>query len=218
MKNKKWISVILLISCFFIVGEVWSQDSYRMGTVNLTLTEKENSVFATGFSGFSLDNHFVWCGSAIRAIEDGKYYLFYSAMDAGPQYPMFGEAWILGSKIGVAVSNSPYGGYRNIGFIYNKDGYRPDTSSWDAQTTSNTHIKWFNGKYYLYYCGSVDPGEDAVIKGKLTRSQRIQQNQKLGVICFNTIKEFLDGKYTLSQDICHAHTAEPHGSYSGKGR
>lgn len=188
----------MLLICFFVV-EARGQNRYEAEAVDLSLISKDHSVFATGFSGFSLDNHFVWCGSAIRAIEDGKYYLFYSAMNAGPQYPAFGEAWLLGSKIGVAVSDSPYGGYRNIGFVYNKDGYAPDISAWDAQTVSNTHIKRFDGKYYLYYCGSVDPGESAFIKGELSRSQRIQQNQKLGVLCFNTIRELLDGKYT-----CHA--------------
>ena len=197
MKNKNWI-LYLLLTCI-LVTKVHGQNNYEAGTVDLTLVKKDNSVFVTGFSGFSVDNHFVWCGSAIRAAEDGKYYLFYSAMNAGPQYPAFGEAWLLGSKIGVAVSNSPYGGYRNIGFVYNKDGYAYDTSTWDAQTTSNTHIKRFNGKYYLYYCGSADPGENAFIKGKLSKSQRIQQNQKLGVLCFNTIKELLEGKYTCNE-------------------
>lgn len=190
--------IYMLWLCFFVMG-VQGQNRYEAEAVDLTLTPKGNSVFANGFSGFSLDNHFVWCGSAIRAVEDGKYYLFYSAMDAGPQSPAFVEAWLLGSKIGVAVSDSPFGGYRNIGFVYNKDGYAPDTSTWDAQTTSNTHIKRFNGKYYLYYCGSVDPGEGAFIKGELNRSQRIQQNQKLGVLCFNTIEELLAGKYTCNE-------------------
>jgi hypothetical protein len=190
--------IYMLWLCFFVMG-VQGQNRYEAEAVDLTLTPKGNSVFANGFSGFSLDNHFVWCGSAIRAVEDGKYYLFYSAMDAGPQFPAFVEAWLLGSKIGVAVSDSPFGGYRNIGFVYNKDGYAPDTSTWDAQTTSNTHIKRFNGKYYLYYCGSVDPGEGAFIKGELNRSQRIQQNQKLGVLCFNTIEELLAGKYTCNE-------------------
>lgn len=72
-------------------------------------------------------------------------------------------------------------------------------SSWDAQTVSNTHIKRFNGKYYLYYCGSVDPGENARIKGTLSKRGRIQQNQKLGVLCFNSIKDLLEGKYTCNE-------------------
>ena len=120
-------------------------------------------------------------------------------MESGTGHPPFVDAWLLGSKIGVAVSDSPYGGYKNIGFVYNKDGYTPDRSSWDAQTVSNTHIKRFNGKYYLYYCGSVDPGENARIKGTLSKRDRIQQNQKLGVLCFNSIKELLEGKYTCNE-------------------
>ena len=177
----------------------WGQSVYQAGSVDLTITRQGESEFASGFSGFSLDGHFVWCGSAIRTKEDGKYYLFYSAMESGQSNPKFVDAWLLGSKIGVAVSDSPYGGYRNLGFVYNKDGYRPDRSSWDSQTASNTHVKWFDGKYYLYYCGSTDPGEGARIKGKLSQRDRIQQNQKLGVICFNSIRELLDGKYSCNE-------------------
>lgn len=66
----------------------------------------------SGFSAFSLKNRFIWCGSAIQAEEDGKYYLFYSAMKSGPKYPRFIDAWLLGSMIGVAVSYSPYGDIR----------------------------------------------------------------------------------------------------------
>ena len=179
--------------------EDWSQHTYQAGPVDMEVVQRGDSEFPVGFSAFSLEDHFVWCGSAIRAEEDGRYYLFYSAMESGTGHPPFVDAWLLGSKIGVAVSDSPYGGYKNIGFVYNKDGYTPDRSSWDAQTVSNTHIKRFNGKYYLYYCGSVDPGENARIKGTLSKRDRIQQNQKLGVLCFNSIKELLEGKYTCNE-------------------
>lgn len=179
--------------------EDWLQRSYQAGPVDMEVVQRGDSEFPVGFSAFSLESHFVWCGSAIRAEEDGRYYLFYSAMESGTGHPPFVDAWLLGSKIGVAVSDSPYGGYKNIGFVYNKDGYTPDRSSWDAQTVSNTHIKRFNGKYYLYYCGSVDPGENARIKGTLSKRDRIQQNQKLGVLCFNSIKELLEGKYTCNE-------------------
>lgn len=179
--------------------EDWSQRSYQAGPVDMEVVQRGDSEFPVGFSAFSLEDHFVWCGSAIRAEEDGRYYLFYSAMESGTGHPPFVDAWLLGSKIGVAVSDSPYGGYKNIGFVYNKDGYTPDWSLWDAQTVSNTHIKRFNGKYYLYYCGSVDPGENARIKGTLSKRDRIQQNQKLGVLCFNSIKDLLEGKYTCNE-------------------
>lgn len=177
----------------------WAQHSWQAGAVNIDIIDRGDSKFPSGFSAFSLKNHFVWCGSAIRAEEDGKYYLFYSAMESGPEKPEFIDAWLLGSMIGVAVSDSPYGGYKDIGIIYNKDGYRPDNSSWDAQMAHNPHIKRYNGKYYLYYCGTADPGEKAFVKGKLSRRDRLQQNQKLGVLCFNSIKELLEGKFTCNE-------------------
>lgn len=194
---KKRLAIVCLSLLCMTQG--WSQHTYQAGPVDMEVVQRGDSEFPVGFSAFSLEGHFVWCGSAIRAEEDGRYYLFYSAMESGPGQPPFVDAWLLGSKIGVAVSDSPYGGYKNIGFVYNKDGYTPDRSSWDAQTVSNTHIKRFNGKYYLYYCGSVDPGEDARIKGTLSKRDRIQQNQKLGVLCFNSIKELLEGKYTCNE-------------------
>lgn len=177
----------------------WAQHSWQAGAVNIDIIDRGDSKFPSGFSAFSLKNHFVWCGSAIRAEEDGKYYLFYSAMESGPEKPEFIDAWLLGSMIGVAVSDSPYGGYKDIGIIYNKDGYRPDNSSWDAQMAHNPHIKRYNGKYYLYYCGTTDPGEKAFVKGKLSRRDRLQQNQKLGVLCFHSIKELLEGKFTCNE-------------------
>ena len=194
---RKVILLFCLLSVSFLPGR--GQKAYKAGKVDLEVIERGDSKFPKGFSAFSLDNHFVWCGSAIQAKEDGKYYLFYSAMESGPDKPAFVDSWLLGAKIGVAVSDSPYGGYKNVGFVYNKDGFRPDYSSWDAQTVSNTHIKYFDGKYYLYYCGSVDLGENARVKGKLSSRNRIQQNQKLGVLCFKSIKELLAGKYTCNE-------------------
>ena len=120
-------------------------------------------------------------------------------MESGPEHPRFIDAWLLGSMIGVAVSDSPYGGYKDIGIVYNKDGYRPDNCSWDAQSVHNPHIKRYNGKYYLYYCATVDPGENAHVKGQLSRRDRLQQNQKLGVLCFNSIKELLEGKFSCNE-------------------
>lgn len=191
--------ILFTISLLF-VHLTYSQPNYRAGQVDLKMEKKGQSTFGIGYSGFSVPEHFVWCGSAIQAKEDGKYYLFYSAMQSGTQFPIFADAWLLGSKIGVAVSDSPYGGFKNLGFVYNTDGYNPDSSSWDAQTVSNTHVKYFNGKYYLYYCGSHDPGEDAPVKGTVNRRNRIQQNQKLGVLCFETIKDLMAGNFTCNEE------------------
>ena len=184
---KKYSVGSLLISLLGVGMPSMAQPAYQAKAVQVELAEKEGAIFAEGFSAFTLPDHFVWCGSAIRSRENGRYYLFYSALNSGPEYAGFGDAWVLGSKIGVAVSDSPYGGYQQIGFVYNQDGYEPDRSSWDAQTTSNTHIRYFDGKYYLYYCGSVEPNEDEYVKGDVNRRNLIQQNHKIGVLCFNTI-------------------------------
>lgn len=178
---------------------VQAQHSWKAAPADLTVTRIGESDFATGPAAFTVKDHFVWCGSAIQAKEDGKYYLFYSAFGSGEQHPPFVDAWLLGSMIGVAVSDSPYGNYRDLGIVYNKDGYRPDTRSWDAQYAHNPHIKYFDGKYYLYYCGSADPGEEAPVKGKVSRRDRIQQSQMIGVICFNTVKELLEGKFSCNE-------------------
>ena len=191
----------MLFVCFVFLAllQGWAQHTWQTGPVNLELIQRGDSEFPSGFSAFSLKSHFIWCGSAIQAEEDGKYYLFYSAMESGPEHPRFIDAWLLGSMIGVAVSDSPYGGYKDIGIVYNKDGYRPDNCSWDAQSVHNPHIKRYNGKYYLYYCATVDPGENAHVKGQLSRRDRLQQNQKLGVLCFNSIKELLEGKFSCNE-------------------
>lgn len=101
--------------------------------------------------------------------------------------------------IGVAVSDSPYGGFKDLGVVCNRDGYAPDSRTWDGQYMHNPHIQKFNGKYYLYYTGSNDPGESAPVKGTLSRRDRIQQNQKIGVISFNTVADFIKGNYQRSE-------------------
>ena len=191
----------ILIFCVALLSwkSNYAHKRYKGKAVDLQIEKWDNSEMAVGYSAFSIKDKFVWCGSAIRSKEDGKYYLFYSAMDSGENCPPFIDSWVLGSKIGVAVSDSPYGGYKDLGILYNKDAYIPDNSSWDAQTVHNPHIKYFNGKYYLYYIGAVDPGANAYVKGHLNRRDRIQQNLKLGVICFETIEDFLTGKVSCNE-------------------
>lgn len=196
MSKVNLIRLLCVIMMYLKCAFIYSQGHFQTGKVDLNIVNKGTSLFAEGFSVFSVDNHFVWCGSAIRSVEDGKYYLFYSAFESGNKAPSFVDAWVLGSKIGVAVSDSPYGGYRQLGFVYNQDGYSPDNSSWDAQTVHNPHVKRYGDKYYLYYIGSVDLGENACIKGKINRRDRIQQNFQIGVLSFHTIQDLLKGNFT----------------------
>lgn len=169
---------------------------YEPCPVDLTIVQKETGRFATGPSALSLDGHFMWGGSVIRET-NGKYYLIYSAPEAG-KYP-FGNAWVLGSKMGIAVSDRPDGGFRHLKFFYNADGFAPDTSSWDAQTVMNPHIRRFNDKYYLYYVGSMDPGNRNIKSptGTLDLRSRIQQSLKIGVMEFDSFEKLLAGDFTV---------------------
>jgi hypothetical protein len=75
--------------------------------------------------------------------------------------------------------------------------YDGDTLAWDAQMVHNPHIKRFNGKYYLYYIGSRDPGVQP--KGStgegLDKRSRVQQSQCTGVIEFDSFHELLAGTF-----------------------
>ncbi len=85
---------ILFVCCVFLaLLQGKAQQTWQAGPVDLEFVQRGNSEFPSGFSAFSLKNHFIWCGSAIQAEEDGKYYLFYSAMESGPEYPRFIDDW-----------------------------------------------------------------------------------------------------------------------------
>ena len=105
------IGVVLLCRCTCMAQQ------FKAGKVQLSVVQQQGLRKGKGFSAFGLDNHFVWGASVIRAKEDGRYYLFYAAMEAGPDCPKFNDAWTMGSKIGVAVSENPEGGFRNLGFV-----------------------------------------------------------------------------------------------------
>ncbi|WP_199676318.1 MULTISPECIES: glycoside hydrolase family protein [Parabacteroides] len=191
------------IGCFsFLAGcrqSGMSFCNYEALPVNVELVKKGDSRFVKGPSAFGIEDCFVWGASVLKAEEDGKYYMVYSAQEAGV-YP-FGNAWVLGSKLGLAVSDRPDGGFKQLGFFLNRDGYAPDASSWDAQTLVNPHLRRFGNKYYLYYVGSKDPGDVPVKSktGKLDRRSRIQQMQQIGVIEFDSFGDLLNGKFVKSE-------------------
>ncbi len=120
-------------------------------------------------------------------------------MKSGPKYPRFIDAWLLGSMIRSSCIRLSLWGYKDIGIVYNKDGYRPDSCSWDAQSV---HIRISKDITENTICIIVlrwIHGGNAHVKGKLSRRDRLQQNQKLGVLCFNSIKELLEGKFSCNE-------------------
>jgi hypothetical protein len=142
-------------------------------------------------------DHFVWGGSVVKGY-DGKYHMLYSTWESDDSVPVFRNSWVLHSKIAYAVSDYPDRGFVFQKIVLTGRAIEGDSAAWDAQMVHNPHLKKFNGKYYLYYIGSVDPGEQAKgSKGEnVDLRNRVQQNQKTGVIEFNTFYDLMTGRFT----------------------
>lgn len=198
MVNRNIQFLLFLSTLLVIYGCEEPQYYYQAQPVDLLVLNKDGKTIVSGSSALQLPDTFVWGGSPIQ-IED-KYYLFFSAWESGPNIPQFSESWLTNSKIGVAVSNTPDGNFQSLGIVLKGRNAAGDSSAWDAQTAHNPLIKTFNGKYYLYYVSSVDPGiQPTGSPGEsLNKRNRLQQNQKIGVVEFNSIEDLLAGNFTRS--------------------
>ncbi len=198
-----------LFLCLFIIimcgCSTNNEIEINVQPIDAQLSTKGSSRILTGPSVFQLNDHFVWGGSPIKG-QDGRFYMIYSAFEKDVY--KFTTAWISGSKLGLAVSDYPDHDFKSLGFVYNKDGYSPDISSWDAQCAHNPHIKRFNNKYYLYHIGTSDP-QNVNFKSSvdsIDRRSRLQQSQCIGVIEFDSFQQLLDGKFKQSKCILKPRT------------
>lgn len=186
-------SILLAAALCAAVYSPAHAQAYRVAAepAEITVEHRDGHAVVSGAGAFQVPGHFVWGASAIQG-DDDRYYLIYSAPPTGV-YP-FDPAWVLGSKMGVAVSDRPDGGFRNLGFFLNQDGLRSDHSAWDAQTVMNPHVRKFGDKYYLYYVGGGELGADHT----LTLRERIQQSLRIGVIAFDSFADLVAGKFERS--------------------
>ena len=168
---------------------------YQAQSVDISVVNENGRIRVSGSSVFQIADSFVWCGSPIQ-IKD-KYYLFFSAWESGPEIPSFANSWMLYSKIGCAVSDSPNGNFHRLKIFLKGRKDQGDSTAWDAQVVHNPLIKKFNGKYYLYYGASKDPGSlPAGTEGAQQSKQvRTRLNQKIGVIEFNSIEDLMAGRF-----------------------
>src|SRR5699024_3701143 len=90
-------------------------------------------------------DYYNW-GSSIIKGSKGKYHLFYSRW---PRKLGF-SSWLTHSEIAHAVAESPEGPYQYVEIVLEGRG----GNQWDAITAHNPKIKYFEGKYYLYYIGT----------------------------------------------------------------
>ena len=141
-------------------------------------------------------DRFVWGASVIKG-DEGRYHMLYSTWECGDSIPIFSNSWVLYSKIAYAVSDHPDRDFKFQKIVLRGRALEGDGSAWDAQMVHNPHIKKFNGKYYLYYIGSKDPGPQP--KGskasRLNKRNRVQQNQCIGVIEFNSFEDLMTGNF-----------------------
>ncbi len=107
----------------------------RMGKVT------ENSIF-------KMDGYFVWCGTMTKG-DDGLYYLYFSFWEKTGQ---FNIDWVIHSKIGVAVSDNPYGGFKYLGVALKGE------NGWDRDAVHNPSVIKHEGKYYMYHMGNFGDG------------------------------------------------------------
>lgn len=196
MKIKFAIFILTLIFASSCRSKIYY---FQAQPVDLEVINESGKIKISGSSAFQLPDTFVWGGSPIKI--ENKYYLFFSAWESGINVPKFSESWLTNSKIGLAVSDSPKGNYKSLGIVLKGMNANGDSSAWDAQSAHNPLIKMFNGKFYLYYVSSVDPGvQPSGSSGEnLDKRNRLQQNQKIGVIEFNSIQDLLAGKYLRSE-------------------
>jgi hypothetical protein len=141
-------------------------------------------------------DRFVWGGSVIKG-DDNKYHMLYSTWECGDSIPRFSDSWVLHSKIAYAVSDYPDRDFKFQKVVLQGRRLEGDSTAWDAQMVHNPHIKRFNNKYYLYYGGGKDPGiQPEGSKGELVNKRnRVQQNQCIGVIEFNSFDDLVKGNY-----------------------
>ena len=130
---------------------------------------------------FRDEAYYQWCSSVIQD-EDGQYHLFYSRWKRAYGF----TGWLTHSEVAHAVSDSPAGPWTYRETVLKGRG----SGHWDAITAHNPKIKFFKGKYYLYYI-STNMGDRAFDEAVLVETAKagythpnwkiLRPNQRTGV-------------------------------------
>jgi hypothetical protein len=187
--------LILILGVTFFGCDNKSKQSIEVIALSVD-AEREGDILV-GPGVLNDSNRFVWGGSVVKGY-DQKYHMLYATWEKGDSVPVFKNSWVLNSKIAYAVSDFPDRNFQSKGIVLSGRNLDGDSTAWDAQMVHNPHLRKFNGKYYLYFIGSKDPGVQPLgSKGEnLGLRDRVQQNQKIGVIEFDNFEDLLTGKFT----------------------
>ncbi|MCF1716613.1 glycoside hydrolase family protein [Flavihumibacter sp. RY-1] len=164
--------------------------------IDATILQVDSTVMLKGPAVLMDLQKMVWCGSVVK-MDDSLYYMFYSTFNGGPDSLTFYNSWVLESEIAVASSATPTGNFKYLKTLLKGRRFLGDSAAWDAQMVHNPHVQKFNDTYYLYYVGSKDPGPQAIgsTGEKLSKRDRVQQSQQIGVIEFSSVKALLTDNF-----------------------
>lgn len=140
---------------------------------------------------FKTEGYFNWCTSIIKG-DDGQYHLFYARWEKSYRF----TGWLTHSEIAHATASSPTGPWTFKETVLKGRG----PGYWDAVTAHNPKIKYFEGKYYLYYIatnfGTQSYTEKDLVETALTGYSHpfwktLRFNQRTGV----AVAESLSGPW-----------------------
>ncbi|MET2984453.1 alpha-L-fucosidase [Aureibaculum conchae] len=175
---------LFFFCCFFLLA-VAAQKRDDLYLYDRFQPVKEENIFNT-------PNYYNWGGSIIKD-KIGKYHLFYSRWKK--EYGFLG--WLTHSEIAHATAKKPTGPWRYKETVLKGRG----EEFWDAITAHNPKIKYFEGKYYLYYIsthlgGKTYTEQDLIETAKTGYSHAnwkvLRPNQRTGVVVSNS----LNGSWT----------------------
>jgi len=140
---------------------------------------------------FRTEGYFNW-GASIIKDEAGTYHMFYARWKKVYSF----TGWLTHSEIAHAISTSPTGPWKIVDTALKGRG----KEHWDAITAHNPKIKYFDGKYYLYYIstnlGALDYTEEDLLETARTGYDHkywkiLRPNQRTGV----AVAENLNGPW-----------------------
>lgn len=171
----------LFFFCYFFLLVTFAQQNEDNLYVydRFQAVEKENI--------FNTPGYYNWGGSIIKD-KKGKYHLFYSRWKK--EYGFLG--WLTHSEVAHATAKNPTGPWKYKETVLKGRG----AGFWDAITAHNPKIKYFEGKYYLYYI-STNLGEKQYAAQDLIETAKtgykhanwkiLRPNQRTGVAVSNSL-------------------------------
>ena len=172
------ILVFSALSCFQTAGAQDCDDQLNLGEMLSPLTEE----------GIFRDTAYYNWGASIIQDKEGLYHLFYSRWKKETTF----KGWLTASEVAHAVAQNATGPWTYKETVLQGRGH----GYWDAVTAHNPKIKYFEGKYYLYYIATnLGDNADQNVDINITRDKMIdnatwdvlRHNQRTGFAVSNSL-------------------------------